>query len=112
MARRLIAACGLEWEPACLEFHRTERPVRTASVTQVRQPIYQRSVARWKNYEPRWPSCSRRLPLEDLLEALNRSVRRRCQPQPSATNPLCRPGAIIPGPQSFLIPVRDCLRAS
>ncbi len=32
VARRLIAACGLEWEPACLEFHRTERPVRTASV--------------------------------------------------------------------------------
>jgi tetratricopeptide (TPR) repeat protein len=52
VARKLIAACGLEWEPACLEFHRTERPVRTASVTQVRQPVYQRSVARWKNYEP------------------------------------------------------------
>ena len=51
VARRLIAACGLEWEPACLEFHRTERPVRTASVTQVRQPVYKRSVARWKNYE-------------------------------------------------------------
>ncbi len=51
VARRLIAACGLAWEPACLEFHRTERPVRTASVTQVRQPVYTRSVARWKNYE-------------------------------------------------------------
>ncbi len=51
VARRLIAACGLEWEPACLEFHRNERPIRTASVTQVRQPVYQRSVARWKNYE-------------------------------------------------------------
>ena len=52
VARRLVSACGLEWEPACLEFHRTERPVKTASVTQVRQPVYQRSVARWKNYEP------------------------------------------------------------
>jgi tetratricopeptide (TPR) repeat protein len=51
-ARRLLDACGLEWEPACLEFHRTERPIRTASVMQVRQPVYQRSVARWKNYEP------------------------------------------------------------
>jgi len=51
VARRLVGACGLEWEPACLEFYRTERPVRTASLTQVRQPIYQRSVARWKNYE-------------------------------------------------------------
>ena len=38
VARRLVAACGLEWEPACLEFHRTERPVRTASVDQVRSP--------------------------------------------------------------------------
>ena len=52
VARRLVAACGLAWDPACLEFHRTERPVRTASVMQVRQPVYQRSVARWKHYEP------------------------------------------------------------
>jgi tetratricopeptide (TPR) repeat protein len=51
VARRLIAACGLDWEPACLEFHTNERPIRTASVTQVRQPVYKRSVARWKNYE-------------------------------------------------------------
>ncbi len=52
VARRLVAACGLDWEPACLEFHRTERPIRTASVVQVRQPVYRRSVERWKNYEP------------------------------------------------------------
>jgi hypothetical protein len=51
VARRIVTACGLGWEPGCLEFHRTERPVRTASVTQVRQPVYQRSVNRWKNYE-------------------------------------------------------------
>jgi tetratricopeptide (TPR) repeat protein len=51
VARRLVEACGLEWEPACLDFHRTQRPVRTASVTQVRQPVYTNSVARWKNYE-------------------------------------------------------------
>jgi tetratricopeptide (TPR) repeat protein len=51
VARRLLAACGLGWDPACLEFHRTERTVRTASVTQVRQPIYTRSVARWRHYE-------------------------------------------------------------
>jgi tetratricopeptide (TPR) repeat protein len=51
-ARRLLAACGLEWEPACLRFHETARPVRTASVTQVRQPLYRKSVARWKGYEP------------------------------------------------------------
>jgi tetratricopeptide (TPR) repeat protein len=52
VARRLVSWCGLEWEPGCLEFHQTERPVRTASLTQVRQPIYTRSVARWKHYEP------------------------------------------------------------
>jgi tetratricopeptide (TPR) repeat protein len=51
VARRLVDAIGLEWDPACLEFHRTERPVRTASVTQVRQPVYTRSLARWKHYE-------------------------------------------------------------
>jgi tetratricopeptide (TPR) repeat protein len=51
VARRLVAACRLAWDPACLEFHRTKRPVRTASITQVRQPIYKQSVARWKNYE-------------------------------------------------------------
>lgn len=50
-ARRLIAYCGLPWEEACLEFHKTERAVRTASVTQVRQPIYQSSVERWRRYE-------------------------------------------------------------
>jgi tetratricopeptide (TPR) repeat protein len=51
VARRLVAWCGLEWEPGCLAFHQNRRPVRTASVTQVRQPIYKQSVARWKNYE-------------------------------------------------------------
>lgn len=51
VARRLVAACGLEWEPACLQFHRGRRPVRTASVHQVRQPVYQTSVGRWKHYE-------------------------------------------------------------
>jgi tetratricopeptide (TPR) repeat protein len=50
-ARRLVQWCGLEWEPACLKFHTGTRPVRTASVAQVRQPIYRRSVARWMHYE-------------------------------------------------------------
>jgi len=51
VARRLVTACGLDWEPTCVEFYRTKRPVCTASRTQVRQPIYQQSVGRWKNYE-------------------------------------------------------------
>ena len=51
VARRLLAACKLDWEPACLEFHRTSRPVRTASYAQVRQPVYKSSIGRYKNYE-------------------------------------------------------------
>jgi tetratricopeptide (TPR) repeat protein len=47
-ARRIIHHCGLPWDPACLEFYKTARPVRTASMTQVRQPIYQSSVGRWR----------------------------------------------------------------
>jgi hypothetical protein len=50
-ARRILDYCGLEWDPRVLEFHRTERPVKTASSSQVRQPIYSSSVARWRNYE-------------------------------------------------------------
>jgi len=49
-SRRLIEFLGLDWEPACLDFHRTERPVFTASAWQVRQPLYTRSVGRWRNY--------------------------------------------------------------
>jgi tetratricopeptide (TPR) repeat protein len=50
-AKRLLELCGLDWEPACRQFHQTSRPVHTASVTQVRQPLYHKSVARWKHYE-------------------------------------------------------------
>jgi len=51
-ARRIIAHCGLDWDRRCVDFHRTERPVRTASMTQVRRPISQSSVGRWRGYEP------------------------------------------------------------
>jgi tetratricopeptide (TPR) repeat protein len=50
-ARALVAFCGLEWDPACLEFHKSRRPVRTSSVAQVRRPVYTTSVGRWRNYE-------------------------------------------------------------
>jgi tetratricopeptide (TPR) repeat protein len=62
VSRRLVTACGLDWEPACLEFYRTRRQVRTASTTQVRQPIYKRSLARWKNYEREVPELFAALP--------------------------------------------------
>jgi tetratricopeptide (TPR) repeat protein len=50
-SRRLIEFLGLAWEPACLDFHRTQRTVQTASAWQVRQPLYNRSVGRWRHYE-------------------------------------------------------------
>jgi hypothetical protein len=52
MARKIIAHIGLEWNEACLKFYETERPVKTASLGQVRQPIYNTSVGRWRKYEP------------------------------------------------------------
>ena len=51
-SRRIIAHCGLEWNARCLTFHETERPVRTASAAQVRQPIYSSAIGRWRAYEP------------------------------------------------------------
>ncbi|HMA50399.1 MAG TPA: sulfotransferase, partial [Magnetospirillaceae bacterium] len=50
--RRLLAHCGLAWDPACLAFHETRRAVRTASAVQVRQPLYRRSIGRSQFYAP------------------------------------------------------------
>jgi len=50
-AKRLIAYCGLNWDPACLSFHNLKRQVSTASYTQVRRPIYSSSVERWRRFE-------------------------------------------------------------
>jgi tetratricopeptide (TPR) repeat protein len=49
--RRILDFCGLRFQPACLEFHKTERNVRTASSEQVRQPISREGVDQWRNYE-------------------------------------------------------------
>jgi tetratricopeptide (TPR) repeat protein len=60
-ARRMVAHCGLPWDDACLAFHQTERAVRTASASQVRQPIYKSSIGRWRPYAAL---------LQPLIEAL------------------------------------------
>jgi tetratricopeptide (TPR) repeat protein len=65
-ARRLIAHCGLDWDDRCLQFHKSARAVRTASLGQVREPVYSRSVGRWRRYERH---------LGPLLEALGDRVR-------------------------------------
>jgi tetratricopeptide (TPR) repeat protein len=65
--RKLLDFCGLEFESACLDFHKTERSVRTASSEQVRQPIFRDGLDQWKNFEP-WLA-----PLRDALgDALER----------------------------------------
>ena len=50
--RRILEYCELEFEPACVEFHRTERTVHSASSEQVRRPIYREGVDQWRRYEP------------------------------------------------------------
>jgi hypothetical protein len=47
---KLLQYCGLEWNDACVEFHKTDRAVETPSSFQVKQPIYNSSVGSWKNY--------------------------------------------------------------
>lgn len=66
-ARRLVAACGLAWDAACERFWETRRPVKTASVTQVRQPLYRTSVGKWRRYEQQ---------LRPLLETLEPAILR------------------------------------
>jgi hypothetical protein len=65
--RALLAACGLEFHPDCLEFHKTERAVRTASSEQVRQPIFREGTEAWKPYEP-WLEPLKAA-LDDVLSA-------------------------------------------
>lgn len=62
-ARRLIAHCGLDWEPACLDFHTQSGSVATASSVQVRQPLYSSSVGRWKRH------AEALAPMRAILEA-------------------------------------------
>ena len=50
--RRLLEFCGLPFEPACLEFWKTERNVRTASSEQVRRPIFKEGLDQWRHFEP------------------------------------------------------------
>ncbi|WP_158241765.1 tetratricopeptide repeat-containing sulfotransferase family protein [Tabrizicola sp. TH137] len=62
-SRRLIAACGLDWQDACLNFHENKRKVDTLSVYQVRQPISGGSVKAWQRYE------AELAPMIDVLRA-------------------------------------------
>jgi tetratricopeptide (TPR) repeat protein len=63
-APRLLAACALDWDESCRQFHQTSRPVRTSSVVQVRQPLYRKAVQRWKRYERPLAGLFERLPVD------------------------------------------------
>lgn len=52
VSRRMLEFCGLGWHEQCLDFHQKDRPVKTASCWQVRQPLYISSVERWRKFEP------------------------------------------------------------
>ena len=62
ISKQLIDFCDLEWESQCLDFYKTKRQVRTASIEQVRQPMNKNSIGAWKKYESH---------LVDLVDALN-----------------------------------------
>jgi tetratricopeptide (TPR) repeat protein len=87
--RRLLEFCGLPWQDACLRFYESERPVRTPSAEQVRQPIYDRSVGHWKNFEQY---------LGELIEVIApiRDRYRRYEAAGSVAADAARPG-IAPG---------------
>ena len=60
--RRLLAVCGLDWDPACLDYHRADHAVHTASSEQVRQPLHSGSIGRWKQFEQHLVSLDQWLP--------------------------------------------------
>lgn len=64
--RRILDFCGLEFQQSCVDFHKTERSIRTPSAEQVRQPIYRTGLEQWKNYE-QW--------LDPLKESLGAPIR-------------------------------------
>jgi tetratricopeptide (TPR) repeat protein len=62
--RRILGHCGLEFEPACLEFHKTERRIHTVSSEQVRRPVNREGIDQWRHFEP-WLG-----PLKEALGSL------------------------------------------
>ncbi len=87
--RRILDFCGLEFESACLDFHKTERSVRTASSEQVRQPIFREGLDQWKNFEP-W--------LAPLKTALGDALERYRNSTPRYGSQMTDPILLTPGP--------------
>jgi len=74
-AKRLIKFLGLPWNDKCVDFHKSDRPVKTASVAQVRKPIYKTSVQRWKKYGPG---------LQPLVDAIGGKPEKAEKPAPKS----------------------------
>ena len=73
VVRNMLDYCGLEYEAECLRFFESERPVRTASSEQVRQPIYQQGTEQWQHFEE-WLGPLKDA-LGDVLDAYPRGAR-------------------------------------
>jgi hypothetical protein len=85
MSRELVEFCGLEWQDRCLAFHQNAQPVGTASVLQVRKPIYSHSIGRWKNYASHLEPLRRALELDGRQAAETAAASDRAQAKtPSA----------------------------
>lgn len=107
VVRQVLEACRLPWDPACLRFHEADRAVRTASVNQVRQPIYRSSMARWRPWLPYigpllaevaeverayWQEVGKTVVLEAPTEPAPASP----APMPAQVAPLAAPPAAVP----------------
>ncbi|KAL6749787.1 P-loop containing nucleoside triphosphate hydrolase protein [Haematococcus lacustris] len=90
-ARRLLAACGLDWAPQVLRFHTLDRPVSTASLAQVRKELYSSSVGRWRRYAQQ---------LKPLIDALGGTVAmyERRLADTLSTYPAEAPAPAVPDP--------------
>jgi tetratricopeptide (TPR) repeat protein len=77
-AKRLIEFLGLPWDDKCVDFHKSDRPVKTASVAQVRKPIYKTSLQRWKKYGPG---------LQPLVDAIGGKPEKAAKAEKSASKP-------------------------
>jgi tetratricopeptide (TPR) repeat protein len=81
-ARRLIDYLGLEWNDNCLNFYNLDRPVKTASASQVRKPIYTSSVNRWRKYEAYLGPLLEEI--GDIVEAYEKEIAHLSIPQQKA----------------------------
>jgi hypothetical protein len=72
-ARRLLDFLGLPWDPACLDFYKTKRTVKTASTNQVRQPVYKSSSGRWRKHAAQLQPLLKALGIEDHPEPATKS---------------------------------------